>query len=234
MEEKEVKVKLSKIKFDELLARYSPAKTINQKDIYFDSEIFHFNNLNRGLRVRFDNSIAAKLEFKSLFYNKSKLNNPWFIEEIGMKFPLSHQDQTKLNEVFKRVGLAQISVQADGIDYTSLVKLLENEVSLTQKITVTKQRVEVQLADVIYTFDYIHELGYFLEIESKEKDPLDILKELLDESDYEFIRNGYNDMVGNTYANCLSNEVKQLLFKLNTSWNITDFEKDYVKKLLVQ
>lgn len=235
MEEKEVKVQLTKAMFTRLLKEMSNDSEPNkfqQKDEYFDTELMMINNLNRGLRLRSFNEKPFAIEFKSLFFNKYKKGtNPWFIEEISLELPLDTKSILALNKILRRLGLQEIRSK----NSYSTKELMEelSRIGLSPKISVTKDRTVFEIQDIEYVFDYIEELGYFLEIESKgEIDPLDELKRIIDDKEYPIIRNGYNDMVARNINNCIPNTTKQLLFKVNPSWNILLTEADMVDNFL--
>lgn len=237
MEEKEIKVQLSKAKFEDLLAKFqksSRTEKEEQKDVYYDNELLKINNLNRGLRIRHKNKKAVSLEFKSLFYNRfTRKDNPWFIEEVAMHIPMKKSSVSKLNRVLRRLGFEEVRIK-EGSGLEEIVSSFEG-IGLVDRITVTKIRTSFEDEDVSYVFDSIKELGYFLEIESKGKvDPLSKIELLLQEDEYTFIRNGYNDMVAKNIENYLSNEEKQLLFKINPDWNILASELKLVKDLLTE
>lgn len=238
-EEKEIKVQISKEQYDKLLNNRplssKPINPVNQKDIYYDREDMYITNLNRGLRVRFNGDTPICLEFKSLFYNSyANSNNPWFIEEITFPFPFKQDSLENFFSLLVRLNL--LPPITTTYYSTKLSQLPEVEqVLLTSllkpMITVKKHRLGYQKNDVQYIFDYIEGLGYFLEIESQDEDPLKLLDSLgLD--NYQFIRNGYNDMLAVNIPSYLPNEEKQKRFKEDPSWNILPNEKEIVEAML--
>lgn len=236
IEEKEIKLKVNKDIFDKakkyIKAHAKLTKTKFQVDEYFDTELFLFTNLNRGIRVRHNNKIPELVEFKSLFWNKyGSLNNPWYIEEIGLKIPLDTTSKKTLNAILKRFNLALNISKNDNIDY-QLFKDLLNKIGLSPRIIVTKKREEYENDESTFIFDYIKECGYFIEIETKSIDPMNILKTISVISNYNVVRSGYNDMVGENIPNLISNNIRQQLFRLNHSWNVLGTEVDIVDQLL--
>lgn len=236
IEEKEIKIKVDKYIFDKVkkyISEYAkPTKMKFQIDEYFDSELFMFTNLNRGLRVRYSGKIPQSVEFKSLFWNKyGNPNNPWYIEEVGLRLPLNTESKIILCTILKRFNLSLNIPEDIAIDY-QLFKDLLNEAGLSSKIVVTKEREEYENDESAFVFDYIKELGYFIEIETKGVDPLNILKLIPVISNYTVIRNGYNDMIGENIPNLIPNEIKQRLFRLNPYWNVLETEVGIVHELL--
>jgi len=237
MEEKEIKIQVSKKIFDRvkklIVGKKLKEKVKKQTDIYFDNELMSITNLNRGLRIRFNGNVVSQLEFKSLFFNKhTRKDNPWYIEEISLDMPLNKKSYKKLDSILQRLAVSLPRLEMETLDYKGLKIALAN-VGLYPKITVTKDRQEFVGKNAIYVFDYIKELGYFIEIETNDgTDPLKIINKVIGNKDYSFIRNGYNDMVAKNIDNYLSNEVKQLLFKINHQWNILPTEEKLVDKLL--
>ncbi|MFA6076470.1 MAG: CYTH domain-containing protein [Candidatus Paceibacterota bacterium] len=236
IEEKEIKIKVDKNIFDEakkyIKEHTKLTKTKFQIDEYFDTELFMFTNLNRGIRVRYNDKIPESVEFKSLFWNKyGNPNNPWYIEEIGLKIPLDTESKITFRAILKRFNLSLNIPEDIDVDY-QLFKDLLNKIGLSPRIIVTKEREEYENDESTFVFDYIKELGYFIEIETKGIDPMDILKTIPVISDYSVVRNGYNDMVGENIPNLISNDIRQQLFRLNHSWNILETEVDIVNQLL--
>lgn len=236
IEEKEIKIKVDQNIFDEakkyIKKNTKLTKTKFQIDEYFDTELFMFTNLNRGIRVRHNDKIPESVEFKSLFWNKyGNPDNPWYIEEIGLKIPLDITSKKTLSAIFKRFNLVLNMPEDSNVDY-QLFKDLLNKIGLSPRIVVTKEREEYENDKSTFVFDYIKELGYFIEIETKGIDPMDILKTIPVISDYSVVRNGYNDMVGENIPNLISNDIRQQLFRLNHSWNVLETEVDIVNQLL--
>jgi hypothetical protein len=106
-------------------------------------------------------------------------------------------------------------------------------IDITPKITITKHR-QIFKSDVAeFVYDFVEELGYFVEIETKDgSDPMNLVKDVIGEKPFQFIRNGYNDMVALDIPYCLSNDIKQQLFKINPKWNVLENEVDLVNNLL--
>lgn len=235
MEEKEVKIKIEKARFGELKKKIAKeaesVKKICQRDVYFDDKKLKITNLARGLRVRFENYIPTVLDFKSIFFSPSEIRGIYsYIEEISLKLPLTRSDFGKLNQILERLGFKNIASNKFPCIYEDLVILLR-EIDLTPKIFLTKQRTQFVKNKVIYTFDYIQELGYFLEVETKEKiDPLKILERLLEGKAYGVVKKGYNEMAAGNLENYLPNNLQHLLFKINPGWNVLESERNLVKK----
>ena len=237
MEEKEIKIRLSKETFDELnniaKSKLTLAQESNQKDVYFDNDQMYINNLNRGLRVRFDDDKPKTIEFKSLFYNiNSRKDNPWFIEEISFPIALSQKDIDQFLSIFTRLKLEKPNLASKEYSYPMLKEELAS-IGIVPKITVTKHRQIFKSEVAEFVFDFIEELGYFVEIETNDaSDPLDLVKGLIGEKPFQFIRNGYNDMAALDIPYCLSNDIKQQLFKINPKWNVLESEVSLVNDLL--
>lgn len=233
-EEKEVKIKLDELLFNRIESLVSESSKFLgeklQKDEYFDNDIFYITNLNRGLRVRWNNNTPRVLEFKSLFYNpKAHLkNNPWYIEEIKMSLPLQKKDVKVLVKILKRLGFRNNPQINEVSDYESLVTFLKKQ-GLFPVIVVVKKRREYKYLNAILTFDKVKDLGYFLEIESD--DPLKVIKKL-GIKDFKLLRNGYNDMIAEGMPNFISNDERQKHFQSDIKWNILPSEKKLVEKLL--
>lgn len=237
MEEKEIKIRVSKETFEALLEiaqnKLSFIGITNQRDIYFDTDQMIINNLNRGLRVRFDNENPKAIEFKSLFYNLySRKDNPWYIEEITLPIPLEIDKFQILIDIFHRLGLQTPKLNQQIYRYTQIDEEFAS-IGLTPKITVTKHRQTFRNESVEFVYDFIEELGYFVEIETKDgSEPMELLEQAIGDKPFQFIRNGYNDMVAFDIPNCLSNDIKQQLFKINPKWNVLGSEIDLVNGLL--
>ena len=238
-EEKEIKIKISKAQYNKLLSsRPRSSKLINplnQKDVYYDREDLYITNLNRGLRVRFHEHSLVCLEFKSLFYNPyADKGNPWFIEEITFPFPLESNNLNKLFSILVRLDLlspVKATYCSPKLSHLFEVEQILSCADLKPMIVVNKKRVGYQDGKVQYVFDYIKGLGYFLEIESQQEDPLRIL-EKLNLDNCQIIRNGYNDMLAVDIPSYVSNDEKQRRFKKNPNWNILPSEKEMIEEIL--
>lgn len=237
-EEKEIKVQISKKQYDKLLSnqlyQLKLIEKINQKDIYYDKEDMYITNLNRGLRVRFKGDSPHCLEFKSLFCNPyAQNNNPWFIEEITLPFPLKLNSLNDFFSILVRLNLLSpitSTYYSSSLSHFPQVEQVLLNSQLKPMITVRKNRVGYQDDQAEYFLDYIENLGYFLEIESQQDNPLDIL-EKLSLKEYQLIRNGYNDMLAVTVPAYLPNETKQEKFREDPMWNVLPSEKDLIEKI---
>lgn len=235
-EEKEIKVRLAKQIFKKIesevkkLSEYLGEK--RQKDEYFDNLQFQITNLNRGLRVRWNNNNPTILEFKSLFYNPyspSKIN-PWYIEEIPISFPLGKNELETLNQILTRLKFPKPkSLRKERLDYNLLRKFLM-QYNLEPQIIVIKTRREYLYQDSTVTFDEVESLGYFMEIESK-AGPENLFYQL-GIKDLKIVRFGYNDMLAEGRKNLIPNDERQKRYFNNPCWNILEPEKDLVEKLL--
>lgn len=249
-EEKEVKVQLSPEQYNNLLA-YLPSvakvlKKIRQKDIYYDNKDLYITNLNRGLRIRFDEGVPFSLEFKSLFYNPyAEKNNPWFIEEIVFPFPVVTKDLKNLFTILTRLKLplstsarcfllnGPTSKRSRGPFSSCVIEEILLEHNLKPMIIVDKKRMIYQdNRNTQYVLDFIEGLGYFLEIESEIDNPLGVLESLPIDEELQVIRSGYNDMLADKLVDYVPNEVKQRMFKEDQKWNVLDGEEELVEKLL--
>jgi adenylate cyclase class IV len=233
-EEKEIKVKLSKESFNKIEKRVSSFASFKgqkiQKDEYFDTDKFFVTNLNRGLRIRWDDDKPKLVEFKSLFLKKSSNEkDPWYIEEIKMPLPLSEKSVFKLKKVISRLGFGDVKRTGNRVYNYNNVSKLFNGIGLQRMVIVDKIRREYTTKDAVYVFDTIEGLGYFIEVEAN--NPIQILKNI-GVKNIKVNRIGYNDMLAKGRPNYLSNEEKQKLFVIDPGWNVLPVEEKYVYKLL--
>ncbi len=237
-EEREIKIQLDREHFEDIhfsVATQNAVRGIqNQRDIYYDFPDYRITNLNRGLRVRFDEEKPSCFEFKSLFYNPyGREANPWFIEELTFPFPIGDKGLANLRDLFTRLQIpAPLNTSSEPISFGALDVLFQ-KLGLAPSATVTKHRSEYESEEAVFTFDFIEELGYFIEVEAKSgHDPISILEQELHILDFRIIREGYNDMMLRGNPNCISTKDKLERFRINPSWNILPTETTYVQDLL--
>ncbi len=236
IEEKEIKVQveenLFKYKIKELESKKLNSKIITQTDFYFDTTEMKLSNLNRGLRVRFNEDITNSFQFKSLFKRADNLDNPWFIEEINFSLPMKPTDIDQFNQLLKRLGFSELT-QNNINNFEDLEKELNNH-DLKVMVKVRKHRTEFEDSSNTYVFDYIEGLGYFIEIETTDGNPIQIMSDFINQESINIVRSGYNDMLSVDIPNYVTNEEKQSKFVKSYNWNVLPTETDLVKNYFLK
>jgi adenylate cyclase class IV len=237
-EEKEVKLSVSEATFNRLLAKVTPdAKEKFQfqlTDTYYDDSSFLLTNLNRGLRIRSGAKKPSVLEFKSLFFIlEIRPNNPWLIEEKALRLPIDSFGIEVLAQIFRRFKMPFVcDVQAPQFDEDSINALLKRN-GLDPRIVVSKNRTEVYYEQHTFSFDQIQDLGFFIEVETHDaSDPITVLNNLGDFTDYKMVREGYNDMIAQQFPEVTPAHLRQARFVETPSWNILPGEEEVIRSLM--
>jgi len=229
-EEKEIKIELD-IPLDIFLGRiekrgFKKQKLIVQSDNYFDTEDWKLYKNVAALRIRQVDGIDHSYAFKKVFHTPNR-DNFQYVEEIEGVFPIS--DNTKLKLILDRLGmltddyniksgqeLANIFKQNGYQDEQTLVK--------TRLVFCDDRNDEIVIDDV-------ENVGLVIELECQELNPLEIVKELL--RDHEWNRSvkgtsylwleklkGFDDHIGYPEK-----------FSRSADWNVWDNEREFYSTL---
>lgn len=218
-QEKEIKIILLKLSLDEFVERiinkgFKKEKDIYQLDIYFDTKDWYLYENLAALRLRIVNGKDYSFSFKKMFYRPQNRDH-YFIEEIETKFPFD--DTSKFKEIF---GILDINYDErkfvsgqEIIDYLKYYNYFDE-----QKMPEVRQ-IYVYGEDEI-TIDNVDKVGIIIELECKENEPLEIIKTILNDSEWE------RSLEGTSYiwlknVKGLTSHIKNLeRFKTDPTWNV--------------
>lgn len=234
-EEKEIKIKLSEnVNVAEIrskfLARLKLFKTIAQSDEYYDNAEFLFTKRDRGLRIRFVDKIPTDFTFKALFYIPHRKPIPWYVEEHAFKLPT--KEVAAVYKIFKRFNLQVSRSSKDMLTYHDIDDCLRKN-NLLPRVCVEKKREIFTYKDAQVILDEVKNLGYFIEIETKNSSPDEIAKEL------DMLASGTRTIEG--YTTLISRKLgladmkqKEPMYLENPTWNIFAKEKEIYNTLVSQ
>ncbi|MBT4174884.1 class IV adenylate cyclase [archaeon] len=132
-----------------------------QVDRYFDYPSFVLSRHLHGLRIREFHGAPQSCDFKVLFYFPERPNDPWYVDENVSDFPVSREC---LVSIFKRLGISNRSI-GEELDPIELEKVLLGE-KLVEAFRITKTRRKYACPEGMQIlFDYVKELGSFVELE---------------------------------------------------------------------
>ena len=229
-QEKEIKIKLTTLSLDEFIKRISKKgfkkeKEVKQNDIYFDTKDWFLYENIAALRLRIVNGKDDSFSFKKVFYLPKKKNN-YFIEEIELKFPL--EDTKTLKRIFSKIGLSYIDQSfISGKELTNFLK--KQKYLDEQKMSKVRQVFKKGTDEIV--IDNVDKVGVIIELECKENDPLEIIKTLLKDSEWE------RSIEGTSYiwlknVKGLSSHIKNTeRFKTEPIWNVWKTEENFYKKI---
>lgn len=182
-QEKEIKIELN-IPLDVFLKRiedlgFGKEKEITQRDNYFDTEDWHLYKSAAAMRVRQVNGIDHSFAFKKMFHLPNR-DDAHYIEEIEGRFPLS--DEGKLKSIFDRLGIRESA--CDIRDNQELVEaLLLNGFQGEQVLQKTRLAFRDSEKNEVVIDDVDH-VGTIIELECEDKEPLEVVKNLLQDSEW--------------------------------------------------
>lgn len=231
-QEKEIKIILKKLPLNKFIKRivkkgFVKEKQVSQTDIYFDTPDWYLYENLAALRLRVVNNKDHSFSFKKLFYRPNN-KDKYFIEEIETHFPFKESD--KLMEIFNKIGIVYNGQNfKSGKEITSFLK--KQKYSDDQKMSKLRQVFKKECDEIV--IDDVDRVGVIIELECKENEPLEIVKEVLDDSEWE------RSIEGTSYiwlknVKGLSSHIKNLeRFKTEPDWNVWEIEKEMYKTICV-
>ncbi len=229
--EKEIKIKLIGITLDEFISRinkkgFTLEKTINQLDIYFDTKDWYLYKHIAALRIRIVNNIYDSLSFKKVFFIPNKKDN-YFVEETETKAPFKNTQE--LAEIFDKLKLSYNNkIFKSGKNIVSFLKKYKYHDE--QKMPKVRQIFKNGGDEIV--IDDVDQVGIIIELECKENEPLEFVKTLLD--DFEWERN----LEGTSYVwlkkvKGLTSHIESFKrFKKEPAWNVWKHEQKMYKELI--
>lgn len=218
-EEKEIKIKLTNLSLDRFIERivakgFRKEKKIAQLDIYFDTKDWLLYESLAALRLRIVNGKDHSFSFKKIFYTPHR-NNHYFVEEIETHAPFNNL--SKFSEIFNSIG-----VKYDGRPFASgreITDFLKNNNYFDEQKMPKIRSIFKRGSDEI-VIDDVDKVGVIIELECKKHEPLEIVKEILLDSEWQ------RSLEGTSYiwlknVKGLNSHIKNLeRFKDNPKWNV--------------
>lgn len=234
-EEKEIKIEIlnKKINFASLrrkiedLYKIKFVKNSYSQDYYYDDYKNRFFNLNHAIRIRRSDK-GASLCYKALFKVPQRTENPWFVLEKELGFPISKKNFIEFANL--------ISLDLNILDLPEKIEegLIDgffNQIGLRQTITINKSRLESSKENGFHVIlDRVEKLGTFVEVEAEEDD---LLKEFI--SKFPFlnreIRYGYTNLYAERVLGLHIPDFNKK-YQQNPNWNYLNSQKKIVKDLM--
>ncbi len=228
--ENEIKIKYMENPFEveKILKEYGAEliDSISQEDIYFDFDNGHLFEIDHVIRIRYENKVPLCFEFKTIFHTPNR-KEKWYIEEERFEFPI--KDITRLVELFNRLGLDSKEILSFTlINLENLKQILFNN-RLKEYITIKKNRKVFKKSSISFMLDKVHKLGNFLEIETSDENPEEILTNLKLKDGYDKVILGYTNLYLKYVLNKPHNKMER--FKENPTWNVLDTETEIYNKI---
>lgn len=229
-QEKEIKIKLTKLSLDEFIKRivkngFTKEKEINQLDVYFDTKDWYLYENIAALRLRVVDGKDGSFSFKKVFYLPNK-NNHYFVEEIETKFPF--KDSGKFREIFRK-----LNINYNNQSFQSgkeIVSFLKKQNYFDEQRMPKTRLVFKKDCDEI-AIDNVDKVGVIIELECKEKEPLEIVKTLLKDSEWERSVEGTSYIWLKNVKGLVSHIQNLERFKIDPSWNVWETERGMYKKI---
>ncbi len=218
MIERETKYKCPELVDTKLFMALLKAKfggTVNEQyqlDEYFDTQDLYITNLRRGLRLR----NKKILEFKSLFNNGKR----YIIEEIQLD-----NDQLLEELLTTRLKLQKIKTGPN-------ISLM-NSFNLSPQQIIEKQRINLELEDMVLSLDKVKGLPVYIELEGTNEALRTELEKFLAVQTKIIPENhiGYVNLLYGKDPRFLTEKEFKKRFKNTPNWNVLDTETDLVKGL---
>ncbi|MEK7110271.1 MAG: hypothetical protein AAB867_00245, partial [Patescibacteria group bacterium] len=179
-----------------------------------------------ALRIRIVNNIYDSLSFKKVFFIPNKKDN-YFVEEIETKAPFKNTQE--LAEIFAKLKLSYNNkIFKSGKNIVSFLKKYKYHDE--QKMPKVRQIFKNGGDEIV--IDDVDQVGIIIELERKENEPLEFVKTLLD--DFEWERN----LEGTSYVwlkkvKGLTSHIESFKrFKKEPAWNVWKHEQKMYKELI--
>ncbi|MBU0461789.1 MAG: CYTH domain-containing protein [Nanoarchaeota archaeon] len=227
-EEKEIKILVTKdaASLKRMLSDFGAThhSSVTQSDVYYDFPDAKLHSIQHGLRIRIEDNKPKNLEFKALFHLPEKQGHPWHVVESSFSFPI--KDVKGLNKIFSLLGLPSISEKE--ISYDDL-KIFFKSNDLSASMTINKERVTMKKDDVEFMIDNVDRLGLFLEVETANSRPHEVLEQLGLAGEERFAL-GYTGLYAKKFLK-EDPEDKLKKFKQDPFWNVLPSEREFVETL---
>lgn len=218
-QEKEIKIKLLKLSLNQFVKMitkkgFKKEKEIQQLDIYFDTKDWYLYENLAALRLRIVDGKDYSFSFKKMFYRPQNKDH-YFIEEIETKFPFD--DTTKFKEIFGILSINYIGRKfRSGQEISDYLK--KHNYFDEQKMPKNRQ-IYVCGEDEI-TIDNVDKVGIIIELECKENEPLEVIKTILDNSEWERSLEGTSYIWLKNIKGLTSHTKNLERFKTDPTWNV--------------
>ncbi len=226
--ENEIKISL-KINLNDFIDRietknFKLIKTLNQTDIYFDTQKWFLYSNIAALRLRQVGNTDDSLSFKKVFYLKNI--NDYYIEEVEVKFPLVDGETVK--EIFERLKLPY--PKKDFNNRQELTEYLKQCGYYDEQVMPKIRRVYKNREDEI-VIDDIEHVGTIVEMECKTNDPLKVVNTLLKPSEWKRSLEGTSYIWLKNVKGLKTHLTNLKRFKSEPDWNVWNNERDWYDKL---
>ena len=226
--ENEIKISL-KINLNDFIGRietknFKLIKTLNQTDIYFDTQKWFLYSNIAALRLRQVDNNDDSLSFKKVFYLKNI--NDYYIEEVEVKFPLVDQETVK--EIFERLKLPY--PKKDFNNRQELTEYLKQFGYYDEQVMPKIRRVYKNREDEI-VIDDIEHVGTIVEMECKTNDPFKVVKTLLKPNEWKRSLEGTSYIWLKNVKGLKTHLTNLKRFKSEPDWNVWNNERDWYDKL---
>lgn len=230
-EEKEIKIELN-IPLDIFLTKilefgFKKKKEITQCDNYFDTENWDLYKNVAAFRIRQVDGIDHSFAFKKMFCLPNR-SNSYYIEEIEDRFPIADSD--KLKTVFDRLGIEEKDYNISNGDRLS--EILKKNGFQGEQIMMKIRQVFRDSDGNEIVIDDVDDVGTIIELECEEKDPMDVVQNLLCDGEWtrSILGTGYiwlEKVKG--FSDHLTHKTK---FEKNPDWNVWKNEREMYNSLI--
>jgi len=206
-------------------------QNVTTQDIYLDTADWSLYNSIAALRVRLKDQKIHSLSFKKFFCIKNKVDDPWYIEELEVKFPLVETET--LQKILTILGITVTNLSEITPTLNTVADLLSffSQHGFTRQIKINKNRRIFFQKDTEICVDNVEKLGTLIEIESKNEDPIKITNALLNNSEWERSIEG----ISNIFMRINYGQDKHLHymknFETDPTWNVWPTEAEWYQKL---
>jgi len=231
--EKEIKLDLV-IPLDEFISRleslgFEKRGEVAQRDNYFDTPEWSLYKNVAALRTREVDGKDHSFSFKKLFRVPGK-KDPVYVEEIETKFPFT--DKLTLGSIFGRIGLKEDTESLSSLKDMERV-LLENGFQGEQVLLKTRKTFTDRNNNEI-AIDDVDRVGTVVELECAEDEPVEFIKSLLSDSEWERSVKGTSYVWLEKAKGFTDHLSYQSKFDEDPLWNVLDSERELYNRLSLE
>ncbi|MDK2899112.1 MAG: hypothetical protein PWQ10_299 [Patescibacteria group bacterium] len=225
-EEKEIKIELN-IPLNVFLGRikklgFKKQKQITQSDNYFDTSDWKLYKSVSSLRIRKVDGKDHSFTFKKVFHIPNR-DNFQYVEEIEDIFPILND--SNLKSIFNRLGMQSKDYNIkNGLELADIFKQHgyrgEQVLNKTRLAFLDDRNNEIVIDDV-------DNVGVIIELECQECNPLEIVKEILQDEEWNRSFKGTSYLWLEKVKGFDDHLDYQNKFKESADWNVWDNERDF-------
>lgn len=229
--EKEIKLKLVGVSLTGFISKikelgFKLHSVIRQQDDYFDDSGWSLYHHLAALRIRKVNGQDHSLSFKKVFATPGK-RDPFYIEEIEVPAPFT--DTSVLHQIFSRLGIRSQRKQFDSAKQLTDF-LIKSGFTSEQRMLKTRRIFTKDANEIV--IDDVDRVGVIIEIECLESEPLDLVRTLLKDNEWN------RDLEGTSYVwlrnvkGFTSHLTNLTRFATQPDWNVLEKERRMYLKIL--